>query len=182
MSTRHSTIENHLTPLSFFSVLALSLCMLGCTSVETEIVIPASSEEIWSVLTDAEGNKEWNPVLIPLQGKIKDGAKIKYHYFQPDKEPIEIESKVVKFERYKELNKSGKDHYRNYLATCALIIAQKANNEMIIKLPDPPPEARSKAEKFPLFMFILLRAFRISGKNNKSRRLLFNIERKLKNL
>ncbi|SVB77785.1 uncharacterized protein METZ01_LOCUS230639, partial [marine metagenome] len=82
----------------------------------------------------------------------------------------------------KQLNKSGKDHYRNYLATCALIIAQKANNEMIIKLPDPPPGARSKSEKFPLFIFILLRAFRISGENNKSRRLLFNIERKLKNL
>ena len=92
---------------SFFTFLVFTLFTFGCTSVETETIIPASPEEIWSVLIDADGYKEWNSLQIPIEGKIKDGAKIKYHYFQPEKEPIEIEFKVVKFERYKELNKSG---------------------------------------------------------------------------
>jgi len=81
-----------------------------------------------------------------------------------------------------QLKSSDPNHYRNYFTECALIIAQYSKNGAIGKLPNAPKGAVSKAERFPLTMFLMLRAYRISGGNKKSIRLLFNIERKLKNL
>ena len=55
----------------------LPVC-IGCSSVHTEITIPAEPEIVWSVLTDTAGYKAWNPVLISIEGELREGEKIKY--------------------------------------------------------------------------------------------------------
>ena len=85
----------------------LLLYLLGRKSVHTELVIPATPGEIWSVLMDVPGYKEWNPVLIPAEGELREGNKLKYRMIQPDGKESLVDSKVVKIVQRKLLNQYG---------------------------------------------------------------------------
>ncbi len=84
----------------------LPVC-IGCSSVHTEITIPAEPEIVWSVLTDADGYKEWNPVLVPIEGSLREGEKIKYQMTQPDGKQSEVVARVKKMVSLHELNQGG---------------------------------------------------------------------------
>ena len=56
----------------------VALSLLGHKSVHAELVIPAPPEAIWSVLTDAAGYKDWNPVFTHVEGEYREGAKMAY--------------------------------------------------------------------------------------------------------
>ena len=71
-------------------LLILSLVMMGCSEVSTQIVIPASPVEVWKVLVDTKGYKDWNPTWRPKEGSLQQGAYIKYDYTQPGEDPIEM--------------------------------------------------------------------------------------------
>ena len=61
-------IQNQNLAKRFFinvALIILSITLLGCASRQTEIIIPASPDNIWTVLIDTDGYKEWNPVLCP---------------------------------------------------------------------------------------------------------------------
>ena len=88
-------------------VFIVPLVFLGCKAVHTEITIPADPEIIWSVLTDAPAYHEWNPVLVPIEGDLQEGKKIKYQMTQPDGKQSEITAKVKKMVELKELNQGG---------------------------------------------------------------------------
>ena len=83
------------------------LVFLSCKAVHTEITIPAEPEIIWSVLTDASGYKAWNPVLVPIEGDLREGEKLKYQMTQPDGKQSEVMARVKKMVELKELNQSG---------------------------------------------------------------------------
>jgi hypothetical protein len=42
-----------------------------------EIIIQATSEEVWGVLTDLGKHAEWNPLIYRAEGKIELGGKVK---------------------------------------------------------------------------------------------------------
>ena len=84
----------------------LPVC-IGCSSVHTEITIPAEPEKVWSVLTDTSGYKAWNPVLVPIEGDLKEGGKLKYQMTQPDGKQSEVTARVKKMVELKELNQGG---------------------------------------------------------------------------
>lgn len=42
----------------------------------TEIIIDATPEQVWSVLTDTESYPNWNEVILKMDGKIQDQAKV----------------------------------------------------------------------------------------------------------
>ena len=71
-------------------LLILSLVVMGCSEVNTQIVIPASPVEVWKVLVDTKGYQDWNPTWRPKEGSLQQGAYIKYDYTQPGEEPIEM--------------------------------------------------------------------------------------------
>jgi hypothetical protein len=83
------------------------LVFLSCKSVHTEITILANPEIIWSVLTDASGYKAWNPVLVPIEGDLREGERLKYMMTQPDGKQSEVMARVKKMVKLKELNQSG---------------------------------------------------------------------------
>ena len=58
------------------------LFIIGKKSVQAEIQIEATQEEVWSVLTDFSTVKDWNTVLIPIEGKLGEGNTIKYEFYQ----------------------------------------------------------------------------------------------------
>ena len=92
------------------ALIILSITLLGCASRQTEIIIPASPDKIWAVLIDTDGYKEWNPVFVPLTGRleqVEEGEILTWLYTQPGQDPIETEMKVVKFVEDKQLNQQG---------------------------------------------------------------------------
>ena len=83
------------------------MSFIGCATVNTGIIIPAAPAEVWSVLTDVPGYKEWNPVLVPLEGKLREGEKLKYRMTDGEGKQSEVESKVVEVIEEKRLNQRG---------------------------------------------------------------------------
>ena len=84
----------------------LPVCV-SCKTFHTEITIPADPETVWSVLMDAPRYKEWNPLLVPIEGNLQEGQKIKYRMTQPGGKQSELTSRVKKIIEYKELNQGG---------------------------------------------------------------------------
>ena len=88
-------------------LLVLPLALLSCKAVHTEITIPAEPETIWAVLADTSGYKAWNPVLVPIEGDFREGAKIKYQMVQPDGKKSEVMARIKKLTKPRELNQAG---------------------------------------------------------------------------
>lgn len=42
----------------------------------TEIIIDATPEQVWSVLTDTESYPNWNEIILKMDGKIQDKGKV----------------------------------------------------------------------------------------------------------
>ena len=95
--------------LVFIAVIILLVitAVFAKKSVRTEILIPAKAQNIWAVLMDEAGYKNWNPILVPLKGEIENGAKIRYRWKQANGEFIEIESKVIELNENKLLHQRG---------------------------------------------------------------------------
>ncbi len=85
----------------------MGLTLMGGGTVHTEIVIPALPSAVWSVLTDEAGYKEWNPVLIPIEGSIQQGEKLKCRMIQPGGKESEVKAKVIEVTPERTLNQFG---------------------------------------------------------------------------
>ncbi len=46
-------------------------------SVYTEIEIAAPAPAVWAVLADTQGHADWNPLIISMEGEIKEGAQLR---------------------------------------------------------------------------------------------------------
>lgn len=45
--------------------------------IKTEIIIDAPLKKVWNVLTDNEKYGEWNPFILKMEGRLKEGEKLK---------------------------------------------------------------------------------------------------------
>ena len=89
-----------------FIVMGL-LFAIGRKSVHTELLIPATPEQVWSVLMDSSKYTEWNTVLLPIEGSLEEGAVVKYRFHQDTDVVYDIPSKVRKIEPGRLLNQTG---------------------------------------------------------------------------
>ena len=84
------------------------LYLLGRKSVSTEVVIQATPNEVWSVLTDVAKVREWNQILIPLEGTLAKGNTLKYEFHQEEGgKPAVMEALVKAIEPEQLLNQQG---------------------------------------------------------------------------
>lgn len=94
-----------------YLILALSaliiLSLTGSKSVHHEIMIDASPEKVWSVLTDTDNYDSWNPVMKLLEGTILEGNKVLYQFTQDAENISEIPSKVKTVKANNLLNQGG---------------------------------------------------------------------------
>ncbi len=76
-------------------------------SAHAEIIIEASPDLVWSVLMDEKSYPDWNNVLFPATGKIKEGNVLDYKLITPAGEEIDIDMKVKALIPRKLLNQQG---------------------------------------------------------------------------
>ena len=84
------------------------LYFLGNKSVKSEVIILATPDEVWSTLTDFQQIKEWNQVLIPQKGSLKEGGAITYDFYQDEGgKPATMDAKVKLVIPGKRINQVG---------------------------------------------------------------------------
>ena len=80
---------------------------LGHKSVFTEILIEASPDEVWAVITDAASYGDWNSVIIEAKGTYGQNATIENLVVENDGSQAWITSKVELFDPPRHLNQFG---------------------------------------------------------------------------
>lgn len=70
-------------------------------TVREELVVPATAEAVWRVLTDFDAYGEWNPYVTRAQGEVRLGATVRLRLEpRPDEtETVECELLTVKVAR-----------------------------------------------------------------------------------
>ena len=71
--------------------------------LRTEIVINASPEKVWQVLTDLDRYPEWNPFICHAIGKVKIGEPVDID-FQPDSQGLKLHCTVARNQPNRELS------------------------------------------------------------------------------
>lgn len=71
--------------------------------LRTEIVINASPEKVWQVLTDLDRYPEWNPFICHAIGKVKVGEPVDID-FQPDSQGLKLHCTVDRNQPNRELS------------------------------------------------------------------------------
>lgn len=80
---------------------------LGNKSVKVEILIPASQEVIWQVLTELEHYPLWNPAFEYQEGDLHEGSKITYLVSEIEGKATTISATVNEIQPNFILNQSG---------------------------------------------------------------------------
>jgi hypothetical protein len=57
-------------------------------SIETEITIRGTPEQVWSVLTDFRKYPDWNPFIREASGEVKTGARLEVRIHPPGGRPM----------------------------------------------------------------------------------------------
>lgn len=72
-------------------------------TIYTDILIDATPEQVWSVLTDTASYKDWATFMVDIQGEIKDGSTITVVFqINPTKEKLNIIEHRISVEEGKE--------------------------------------------------------------------------------
>jgi len=75
--------------------------------LETQILIQASPERIWAILTNFKAYSEWNPFIKSIEGEVKVGNIIKALIHLPESQAMTFKPKVLVFEKNKEFRWLG---------------------------------------------------------------------------
>ena len=75
--------------------------------IKTEILINVTPEKVWSILTNFEEYKNWNPFIKSLKGDVKAGNKIIVKIEPPEAKGMTFKPKILSFETNKELRWLG---------------------------------------------------------------------------
>lgn len=104
-------IKSIAKPVVALGLLLASGHALAKKVVHHEIIIPATPEQVWAVISDISRYSQWNPTLKP-RGDIKQGAlavgdKIKYEFIDSEGNKTNIAAKVKQLIPNQLLNQKG---------------------------------------------------------------------------
>lgn len=75
--------------------------------IKTQIIINASPEKVWSVLTDLKSYAEWNPFIKSIEGDLESGKRLKIKISPPGGSTMNFKPKVLELKAGKELKWLG---------------------------------------------------------------------------
>ena len=91
---------NYLTTMSLITLLNVTAM---AKEIKTEILINATPEKVWSILTNFDNYPNWNPFIKSIKGEVKIGNKIKVSIQPPNSKEMTFKPRVLAFETNKEL-------------------------------------------------------------------------------
>lgn len=88
----------------FTTVLLLTLLHTNIMAkeIKTSIVIHATPQKIWAILTNTKAYPNWNPFIKSLEGNLAVGSKIKARIEPPQAQAMTFTPTILKFETNKE--------------------------------------------------------------------------------
>ncbi len=63
-------------------------------SVRAEIMINATPDEVWSVITDPSAYGEWNPIFVEYEGEFAEGKTLELQMKMGDGDPTPVQVEV----------------------------------------------------------------------------------------
>lgn len=75
--------------------------------IQTKILINATPEKVWSILTNFNDYPTWNPFIKSINGEVKVGNKIIARIEPPESKGMTFKPKVLTYESNKELSWLG---------------------------------------------------------------------------
>jgi len=75
--------------------------------IKTEILIHATPEKVWSILTNFGNYPNWNPFIKSINGELKVGNKITARIEPPEANGMTFKPIILTFETNKELSWLG---------------------------------------------------------------------------
>ena len=63
--------------------------------IETKIIIQASAESIWAILTDFKSYPKWNPFITSLRGEVAVGNRIRMRLEPPNATAMTFTPKIL---------------------------------------------------------------------------------------
>ncbi|MFZ9846789.1 MAG: SRPBCC family protein [Flavobacteriales bacterium] len=75
--------------------------------IKTQIVINASAEKVWKVLTNFSQYPEWNSFIKPITGEVNEGYTFAAHIHPPSGKAMKFKPKVLAFKENKEFRWLG---------------------------------------------------------------------------
>ncbi len=76
--------------------------------IETEIIIEATVEKVWQVLTDFKNHQKWNPFIQSISGSKKEGEKLTVYINPPGSKGMIFRPRIIKFVPGREFRWKGK--------------------------------------------------------------------------
>lgn len=67
-------------------------------TIDTSLLIDATPEAVWSVLTDTASYPDWNPFVRELTGDLRLGERLRAMIGAPGAKPMTFKPTVVRFE------------------------------------------------------------------------------------
>jgi hypothetical protein len=89
-------------------IVLVILNTLTTRNLKSEIIIDASSEEVWNVLMNHDAYPEWNPFIIKISGSTKPGGFLEVTLQTEGSDPMEFKPIVLKNQFNQELRWKGK--------------------------------------------------------------------------
>ncbi len=77
-------------------------------TIKTEIIIQATPEKVWTILTDFEKYPQWNPFVTSVKGQVEQGNKIQIRIEPPNGSGMTFKPTVITKNENRELRWSGK--------------------------------------------------------------------------
>ena len=75
--------------------------------IKTEILINASPEKVWAILTDFQNYPNWNPFIKSITGNVAVGNKIVARLEPPEVSGMTFKPKVLQFDKNKKFRWLG---------------------------------------------------------------------------
>ncbi len=94
----------YLTTISLITFLSATAT---AKEIKTEILINATPEKVWAILTDFENYPNWNPFIKLIKGEVKIGNKIIVKIEPPEAKGMTFKPKILTFKTNKELSWLG---------------------------------------------------------------------------
>src|SRR5712691_11611721 len=76
--------------------------------VSTEVVIEASAERVWEILTDFAKFPEWNPFIRQMSGEVRTGAQLQVQLGPTGGRVMSFKPKMVNVETNREMSWLGR--------------------------------------------------------------------------